>query len=168
MRFLVDQPLTGLAKWLRLCGLDATVKDFSTQKDLPATAPGTYLITRQARYRHLHRDDLLVLAANGPEDQLAEIFRRLRLSHQDLAPLSRCGECNDLLVPASQEAALGAVPDHVFHTQVKFFQCPRCRRFYWPGSHPGRIAAKLQEILKEADGDRPSGTPSRKGVSHGV
>ena len=169
MRFLVDLPLKGLAKWLRLCGLDATLTGFSTQRtDLPAPAPETYLLTRQAGFRHLQRDDLLVLAANDPEDQVAEVFRRLKLSRRDLAPLSRCGECNDLLAPAPRETALGAVPDHVFHTQEKFFQCPSCRRLYWPGSHPARITAKLQQMLKEADGDRPEGTPSRKGVSHGV
>jgi uncharacterized protein with PIN domain len=169
MRFLVDLPLKGLAKWLRLCGLDATLTSFSPQRtDLPAPVPETYLLTRQAGYRRLHREDLLVLAANNPEDQVAEVFRRLKLSRRDLSPLSRCGGCNDLLVPVPRETALGVVPDYVFHTQEKFFQCPGCRRLYWPGSHPARIAAKLQEMLNEADGDHSSGTPPRKGVSHGV
>ena len=147
MRFLVDQPLAGLAKWLRLCGLSATVTNFSVQKDLPKPAPGTYLITRQVRFRQHQRHDLLVLAANDPEDQVAEVFRRLKLSGQDLAPLSRCGECNDLLVPVPRETALGLVPDHVFHTQEKFFQCPGCGRLYWPGSHPARIIAKIREAV---------------------
>jgi uncharacterized protein with PIN domain len=147
MKFLVDQPLAGLAKWLRLCGLDATVINFSTHKDLPAPVPGTYLITRQAVFRHRQREDLLVLVANDPEDQVAEVFRCLQLSHRDLAPLSRCGECNDLLVPVPRETALGLVPDHVYHTQARFFQCPRCQRLYWPGSHPARIIAKIQEAI---------------------
>jgi uncharacterized protein with PIN domain len=147
MKFLVDQPLKGLAKWLRLCGLDATVINFSAQKDLPLPASGTYLITRQAGFRQRQRNDLLVLAANDPENQVAEIFRRLQLSHRDLAPLSRCGECNDLLVPVARKAALGLVPDHVYHTQAKFFQCPSCQRLYWPGSHPARIIAKIQEAI---------------------
>ncbi len=169
MRFLVDLPLKGLAKWLRLCGLDATLIGFSTRRtDLPEPAPETYLLTRQAAFRHRQREDLLVLAANDPEDQVAEVFRRLQLSRRDLSPLSRCGECNEVLAPVPRETALGVVPDHVFHTQAKFFQCPGCRRLYWPGSHPARIAAKLQEMLTDADGDRTLGTPSRKGVSHGV
>jgi uncharacterized protein with PIN domain len=147
MRFLVDLPLKGLAKWLRLCGLDATVLHFSAPKDLPAPYPGTYLITRQVRFRHRHREDLLVLAANDPESQVAEIFRCLKLGRRDLAPLSRCGECNDLLVPVPREAALGLVPDHVLHTQAQFFQCPGCGRLYWPGSHPARIIARIEEAV---------------------
>jgi len=149
MKFLVDQPLAGLAKWLRLCGLDAAVINFSAGKDLPQPAPRTYLITRQVGFRHRQREDLLVPAANDPEDQVAEIFRRLQLSHRDLAPLSRCGECNEPLVPVSREEALGLVPDHVYHTQVKFFQCPTCRRLYWPGSHPARIIARIKEALAD-------------------
>ena len=169
MRFLVDLPLGGLAKWLRLAGLDALATSLSAKRtDLPAPVPGTYLLTRQARFRRVQRDDLLVLEANDPEDQLAEVLRRLKLSRRDLAPLKRCGECNDLLTPVPRETALGAVPDHVFHTQAEFFQCPRCRRFYWPGSHPARIAAKLQHVLAEIDEGRAPRRPPRKGASHGV
>lgn len=169
MRFLVDLPLRGLAKWLRLCGLDAEVISFATHRHgLPPPEAGRYLVTRRARFRSFKRDDLLVLAGNDPDDQLAEVFRRLKLGRRDLAPLSRCGECNDLLTPTPRETALGMVPDHVFHTQAEFFQCPRCGRFYWPGSHPARIAARLHHVLSEADAGRPAQGPSRKGVSHGI
>jgi uncharacterized protein len=168
MRFLVDLPLQGLAKWLRLAGLDTVVTNFAAKRrDLPGPAPGTYILTRQTGCRGLKRDDLLVLEANTPEEQLGEVCRRLQISRRDLAPLSRCGECNDLLVPVAREKALGAVPDHVFHTQEQFFQCPRCQRFYWPGSHPARIAATLEQVLPEQDGGPPPPTPSRKGASHG-
>ncbi len=153
MRFLVDRPLQGLAKWLRLCGLDAAVTGFPHRQGLPAPVPGMYLVTRQAAPVQGSRDDVLVLAANDPENQLAEIFRRLQISRGDLAPLSRCGACNDLLVPIPREQALGSVPDHVFHTQAEFFQCPRCGRFYWPGSHPARITAKLQQLFEDQPGD---------------
>jgi hypothetical protein len=154
MRFLVDRPLEGLAKWLRLCGFDAALTSFSPRgQGLPGPAPGTYLVTRQTAPAPISRDDVLVLTANDPENQLAEIFRRLQISRVDLTPLSRCGACNDLLVPIPREQALGSVPDHIFHTQAEFSQCPRCGRFYWPGSHPPRITAKLQQLFAEQPGD---------------
>ncbi len=169
MKFLVDLPLQGLAKWLRLCGLDASVKSFSSFKEgLPAVVSGTFLLTRLTGYRHLKREDLLVLGSNDLEGQLVELFRRLKLTRRDLAPLTRCGECNDLLVPVPRETALGLVPDHVFHTQAEFVQCPRCRRLYWPGSHPARITAKLQQVLQELEGPQSAPNPIRKGASHGV
>ena len=148
MKFLVDQPLGGLVKWLRLAGLDAGLVSLpAAQSALPAPAPETYLLTRREGLRRLNRDDLLVLDANAPEEQLAEVFRRLPLTRRDLAPLSRCGECNDLLTPVPREAALGLVPEHVYHSQAEFRRCPRCGRFYWPGSHPARIIAKLEQLL---------------------
>ncbi len=169
MKFLVDLPLQGLAKWLRLCGLDASVKSFSSVKEgLPAVVSGTFLLTRLTGYRHLKREDLLVLGSNDLEGQLVELFRRLKLTRRDLAPLTRCGECNDLLVPVPRETALGLVPDHVFHTQAEFVQCPRCRRLYWPGSHPARITAKLQQVLQELEGPQSAPNPIRKGAFHGV
>lgn len=169
MKFLVDQPLLGLAKWLRLCGLDAAVERFSSYgSDLPSPVAGRYLLTRQARYRHHQRPDLLVLDANDPQDQLAEVFRRLKLTRRDLAPLSRCGECNDLLALTSREMALGLVPDHVFQTQKQFFQCPRCRRLYWPGSHHARIIAKLGQVFLDQQGSRIVPSSPRKGAPHGV
>jgi uncharacterized protein len=168
MKFLVDRSLRGLAKWLRLAGFHAVVADFAARgDDLPPAVSGTYLLTSR-KGRRLKRDDVLVLAAPHPEDQLAEVARRLGISSRDLAPLSRCGECNDPLTPVPRETALGAVPDHVFHTQAEFFQCPRCRRFFWPGSHPARIAAKLHQAIGEPDGGALVNTPSRKGASHGV
>jgi uncharacterized protein len=169
MNFLVDLPLRGLAKWLRLCGLDARVENFSSPgAGLPSPAAGRYLLTRQAKYRRRPREDLLVLEANDPQDQLAEVFQRLQLTRRDVAPLSRCGECNHLLTPVPREAALGLVPDHVFQTQAEFFQCPRCRRLYWPGSHHARIIDRLQQVIPERQDDRHVPTSPRKGAPHGL
>lgn len=170
MRFLLDQPLGGLARWLRLCGLDARLMNFSPRRGagLPPPLPGVCILTRQAQHRRLRRDDVLALTANDPQDQLLEVFRRLGLDRRQLAPLSRCGECSDLLTPVSRETAQSLVPDHVFHTQAEFLQCPGCGRLYWPGSHPARITARLQRLLRESDGGRPAGAASRKGASHGV
>lgn len=169
MKFLVDQPLGGLAKWLRLGGFDARVENFSSRATgLPAPKAGRYLLTRQAQYRGQPRKDMLVLEANDPKDQLAEVFRRLNLSRQDLAPLSRCGECNDLLVPVPRETALGLVPDHVWQTQAEFFQCPRCRRLYWPGSHQARIIGELHQVIPEQQESAQVNPSSRKGAPHGV
>jgi len=169
MRFVVDIPLMGLAKWLRLCGFDATVKAFPEGRgSLPPPAPKTHLLTRRGGYEPLKRQDLLVLTANDPEGQLAEVFRRLRLTRQNLAPLRRCGECNDLLAPVPRESVVGLVPDHVFYTQGEFFQCPRCQRLYWPGSHPGRILERLEKALKGQTGSRTPRSSTRKGASHGV
>ena len=149
MKFMVDLPLAGLAKWLRFCGFDAVVQRLSpgSPPNLPAPLSDTYLLTRQQALSRLPREDLLVLTATDPEGQLQEVIRRLNLTRRHLHLLSRCGQCNALLVSLPREQALDLVPEHVFHTQQQFHQCPRCRQVFWPGSHHQGIMARVLEKL---------------------
>jgi uncharacterized protein with PIN domain len=145
MKFLVDQPLGGLAKWLRLCGFDAAEVRFSRTPPggLPVPAPDTYLLTRQQRWARLGRPDLLILTAEEPESQLKEVLDGLNIPPQRFDPLSRCSRCNELLAPVARETVLDLVPDYVFHNQSRFYQCPRCRRVFWPGSHLKGIGDRI-------------------------
>ena len=69
MKFLVDQSLGGLVKWLRGWpgSMRPTGKPSRRPKppSLPAPVPETYLLTRREGLRRLNRDDLLVLEANA-------------------------------------------------------------------------------------------------------
>jgi uncharacterized protein with PIN domain len=150
MKFLVDKPLGGLAKWLRFCGFDTGYQSLSPAKpgSLPPPAPDTCILTSQAALARLRRPDILVLAATTPMAQLKEVLRRLKISRRQLAPLSRCVRCNDLLVPISRDQVQGLVPEHVFQYQAEFYQCPRCHRLFWPGSHLTPISARLEQALR--------------------
>jgi len=145
MKFLVDLPLGGLAKWLRFCGFDAATRRLSAQdpRTLPPPAPDTYILTRQEAFRQRPRPDLLVLTGLTPEAQLEEVLRRLNLPRGRLHPLSRCSRCNEPLTPVPREQALGLVPEHVFTVHEQFYECPRCHRLFWPGSHLKGIARRL-------------------------
>lgn len=147
MKFLVDLPLGGLAKWLRFCGFDAETRRLSAE--LPPVVPDTCILTRQEALRRLKRPDLFFISAAEPEPQLREVLRLLRISPRQLQPLSRCSRCNDRLTPVPREQVQGRVPEHVFHYQDRFFECPRCRQVFWPGSHLPAIIRTLQEGLKE-------------------
>jgi uncharacterized protein with PIN domain len=160
MKFLVDQPLGGLAKWLRFCGFDATLLRLAPDKpgNWPPLQPQTHILTRQAACQRLKRPDLLVLAAPEPEGQLTEVIRRLHLTPRHLKPLTRCRHCNDPLVPLERDLVRGRVPEHVFLTQVRFYECPRCHRVYWPGSHIRGITGTLRDQLEQL-GDRDADPP---------
>ncbi|MCK9374782.1 MAG: Mut7-C RNAse domain-containing protein [Syntrophobacterales bacterium] len=150
MKFLVDQPLGGLAKWLRFCGFDAVLVRLAP--DQPATwpppRPRTHILTRQETGHRLPRPDLLVLTSPDPEGQLTEVFRRLGLSARDLKPLSRCSHCNEPLAPVDRDLVQDRVPEYVFHYQRQFYECPRCHRLYWPGSHIQGITGALRDLLE--------------------
>jgi uncharacterized protein len=155
MKFLVDQPLGGLARWLRFCGFDATLTRLAAARPgtWPPPRPCTFILTSQETAKRLARPDLLVLAAPAPEGQLLEVMRRLNLSARDLKPLSRCSHCNELLKPLDPHRAQSRVPDHIFLHHRRFFACPRCRRVYWPGSHLQSITAALRDQLAKLSED---------------
>ena len=149
MNFIVDLPLGGLAKWLRFCGFDAVIQRLSPKapQELPAPASGVFLLTRQQAFAGFKREDLLILTAGDPEGQLEEVIRCLNLTRGHLHLLSRCGQCNEPLALIPRDQALGVVPEHVFHTQEEFHQCPRCGQVFWPGSHHQKIMTRVLEKL---------------------
>ena len=150
MKFIVDLPLGGLAKWLRFCGFDAEIQRLAPKapQKLPAPLPGVYLLTRQRAFAGFKREDLLILTAGDPEDQLQEVIRRLKITRGQLHLLSRCGQCNAPLALIPRDQALGMVPEHVFHTQEQFHQCPSCAQVFWPGSHHQGIMARVLEKVE--------------------
>ncbi len=146
MKFLVDLPLGGLAKWLRFCGFDAETRRLTAA--LPPPAADTFILTRQEALKRLRRPDLAFLSSTAPEAQLKEVFRLFRLSPRQIQPLSRCSRCNEPLAPIPREQVQGRVPEHVFHYHDQFFECPRCRRLFWPGSHLPAIIKTLEASLE--------------------
>jgi len=162
MKFLVDAPLGGLAKWLRFCGFDVELRPLPLGKAprLPEPVAERFILTAQAALGRLGRADVVVLAGTTPEAQLREVCQRLHLKRQDLEPLSRCPRCNRELTPLPRDRARGQVPDHVFTAQREFYQCPGCGRIFWPGSHTLAIVAQLDRIF----GGRRQST-SRTGTS---
>jgi uncharacterized protein len=152
MKFLVDQPLGGLAKWLRFCGFDATLVRLAPDhpKSWPPPQPQTHILTGQSAGARLKRPDLLILTAVDPEAQLEEVIQRLHISPSHLKPLSRCSHCNLPLVPLDRDLVQGRVPEHVFHYQRQFSECPRCHRVYWPGSHIRGITGTLRDKLEKS------------------
>jgi hypothetical protein len=146
MKFLVDLSLGGLAKWLRFCGFAA--ENRRLDGELPPPVPDTFILTRQETLTRLNRPDLVFITASDPEAQLREVLTALPISPRQLQPLSRCSRCNDRLAPIPREQVQGRVPEHVFHYHEQFFECPRCRRVFWPGSHLPAILRTLQKSLK--------------------
>jgi uncharacterized protein with PIN domain len=160
MKFLVDWPLGGLAKWLRFCGFDATLMRLAPAMpgSWPPPRPQTHILTRQAAAIRLKRPDLMLLAAPDPEGQLQEALQRLGLSPRHLKPLTRCRHCNDPLASLSRELVQSRVSEHVFLHHRRFYECPRCHRVYWPGSHIQGITGTLRdqlEKLEDRDADPP-------------
>jgi uncharacterized protein len=155
MKFIVDQTLGGLAKWLRLCGYDTAQLKLAGQdwQSWPTPAEGTVILTRQAAaLDRTDRGDLMLVKTNTPEAQLLEVFGRLKLSSRELQPLNRCSRCNQVLSPIAKELAWGRVPEYILHKNTQFYECPSCQQLFWAGSHHEKILGKIKKIGAQAGG----------------
>lgn len=147
-RFLCDEMLAGLARWLRAAGHDAAVAPRGTADALVlarAGAEGRCLLTRdRGLMQHANAAGIvLLLERDTLEEQALELRRRLHLDWM-AAPLTRCLLCNVPLVSAGS-AAVSRLPDHAKRLEGPFYECPACRRLYWPGSHTRRMTARLKQ-----------------------
>lgn len=152
-KFIADQMLGRLSKWLRLMGYDTLY--FKSIDDIEliriARKQGRILLTRdtglmrrrivKSRVRAIFiEDDLL-------DNQLRQLIRELNLDTERLSP-PLCVECNSPLEEVPRERARGQVPSYVYRTQDQFVACPVCGRYYWRGTHWQHVRKRMRTLLK--------------------
>jgi hypothetical protein len=150
-RFLVDEMLGRLARWLRLLGCDAACRPGASDAGLARRAldEGRVLLTRDLG---LAADPRLagrcrVVRAQAPLEQLREIVAAFGLDWRR-GLFSRCTVCNAPLWPMETTEAKSRVPSHVLEERRQLRHCPACGRVYWQGSHAARMRRDLERALE--------------------
>lgn len=151
MKFIADEMLGRLAKWLRIFGYDTLyLKDVRDSKLLRLSlSENRILLTRDTLLiKRKGVRDFLFISHDHPLNQIKQVVRDLGLSYpQD--PFTRCILCNSPLIPFSKEEACKIVPEYVCRTQEIFGQCPECKKIYWKGTHYERMVKILEKIFEE-------------------
>ena len=143
-RFVADNMLGTLAKWLRILGYDTAYCPRLADNELVrlARAEDRVLLTRDTGMLQRHGFRLLLVESQVLEEQLVQVLRTFGLRMDK--PFSRCPVCNHELEEVPKSEAWGQVPPFVFQTQEGFRLCPECSRFYWRGTHWQNILAKVR------------------------
>lgn len=144
MKFLCDEMLKGLARWLRIAGHDVEMApDGTADRRLieRAVAEERLLLTRDRTLLQIRGASrrVVLLAGNDLESCVRELDRRLHVDwlHQ---PFSRCSRCNAPLVEALR------VPEVPWPADIRqAYQCAVCQRYYWHGGHVERMLRRLQQ-----------------------
>ena len=151
VRFLCDQNLGRLAKWLRILGYDAEYMACWDDKRVgDAFSSGRVVLTRK---RKLALRSGVILIKN---DRLREQIRELSAVYdlgRAVTPFTRCNLCNTSLTAVSREEVKGIVPEYVYATQDVFVMCPSCKRIYWKGTHFEHTQELIGSLLM-TDGNR--------------
>lgn len=156
-RFLCDEMLGRLCRYLRAAGYDALLaRNGASDADLlrQCHAEGRHLLTQDTLVpEHKAARGVALILPHGNLDDLAalvaEHYRLDWLAHA----FSRCLVDNTPLA-AADDAALARAPVDVLRSEGPLCQCPTCGRIYWRGSHYKRMLAKL--VAWQAPGTNPT------------
>lgn len=144
-RFLLDNHLGTLARYLRLLGFDAAYDNDADDAELIARAEAearTLLTRDRGLLRRRLVGDARLVRGTDPREQLTDLVRRFRLAGW-IRPYTRCTICNGLLAPARKAEVATALPPGTLRHQDHFAACTSCGKVYWKGAHHARISGLI-------------------------
>ena len=145
---MLDVHLGGLARLLRLLGIDALYKNNLHDREIVALAveEGRAVLTRDIG---LLKQKVLQygywLRSQHSEEQVTEVLNRFSLC-QGIRPFSRCITCNGLLAEVPKAHILHHLPDDTKRIFQEFYQCTQCGKVYWKGSHYHNMQKVVERI----------------------
>jgi len=145
MKFIADEMVGKLARWLRVAGYDTLYHNPISDEDLTEIArrENRVILTRDHKLAAgAGSPEVFVVVSENPFEQFITVSRHFQLDIESAA-FRRCLECNGVLVPVSKEDHENSIPPHVYRTQKTFSQCPDCGRLYWPGTHYESMRRRL-------------------------
>lgn len=137
MRFICDRSLGKLARWLRILGCDTLyyndVDDMQILRE--AIEDDRIILTKSIRLYQTSGDNrAFFVDSDIPKTQLRLILRHYNLPQQ--VSLRFCPICNGRIHKVNDKKNVrGLVPDYTYKTKSTFFQCQKCEKIYWHGSH---------------------------------
>lgn len=149
MKFLCDEMLVGLGRWLRVAGYD-TLFVHNGNKDeailQEALSEGRLLLTRDSHFLTMKKrgNTVVYLEGNSLNSWAKELKEKLKLQWI-YRPFSRCLVCNSLLEEADITVVNEQVPLDVRSSSTQFWYCPQCKKVYWEGSHTQRMLKQLEQ-----------------------
>ncbi|MBD3184081.1 hypothetical protein GF312_17485 [Candidatus Poribacteria bacterium] len=149
LRFIADEMLGKLAKWLRAIGYDTVyftgVGDEALVKQ--ALKEDRLILTKDSNLvkRKMVRNSFLV-EGDDPKEQFKQVVQEMNLDVKSNF-FTRCLVCNTELVFIEKEEAWGKVPVYTYMTHDVFYECEECNRIYWSGTHRDNMLELLNDIV---------------------
>lgn len=138
MRFICDNTLGKLTKYLRILGFD-TISLYSPDRldeYKNMDAPPLFFTKRTKRILY---EPTVFVRADKIKEQLKEIEDIIRPHINNRMFMTRCVECNALLESVPKEEVESRVPEYTYHHHEEFKMCPSCNKVYWEGTHTEHI-----------------------------
>jgi uncharacterized protein with PIN domain len=147
MKYLCDEMLGTLAKWLRIIGYDVCYIKGVQDKELieKAHLEARILLTRDKDLAKACENSFYI-NSKILEEQLISVIRHFSLIIDVKKVLTRCTICNRELIPENKAEVRDYVPPYIFANHDDFWICRTCNRIYWKGSHVDTMISRLQKL----------------------
>jgi len=136
IRFLVDDHLKRLSRWLRSAGFDAAYEEEIANRELYRRSwveKRTILTMDKSLWApRLHR-----VTNHHVPTQFKDVVETFELDPYELA-FARCVICNVLLERVTKDDVAGKVPPKAYQRYDVYRHCPECDRVFWRGTHTER------------------------------
>ena len=147
-KFLLDDNLGTLAKWLRILGYDAAVyRSISIQKKISLCNKERRIFLTRSKKLAKRKESFsrILIRSEKYDEQLLEMQDLIELKGDVL--FSRCLKCNSRLHKIQKEKIAGLVPENVKCNFSDFKICRKCGKIYWNGSHYEAMKNKLNDLM---------------------
>ena len=148
MKFICDDNLGKLAKFLRILGYDTLFCSKIDDHKLirKSLEEKRVILTRDTKLsRFKTAQNQLLVKNNESIQQLKQVIEHFKLKPKKKDLFSRCLLCNNILEEIKKEEVKDNIPPYVFKTQKDFVICKSCHKIFWKGTHTERLKEKLKE-----------------------
>lgn len=152
-KFICDEMLKKLTRWLRIIGFDVTDPIVENDRELAniSRQEKRVLLTRDKDLSNMKDIDVLRITSDDLMEQLEQILCIFPLDN--FSPIiTRCPSCNgELSVQCTPKidpssTIMKNIPIDVLTGYDKVFHCNSCEKVYWTGSHWTRITGRLEKF----------------------
>lgn len=146
-KFLLDENLERLAKWLRMLGYDTIVpKSISIEKKISLCIKERRIfLTRNKKIAK--RSEPYIRFFMKEQTYLKQLSEMQDLISFDNKLSTRCLNCNYILQTIEPEYIKHLVPEKVLNYFSEFKICRKCGKIYWNGSHYDAMKMEFKNLL---------------------
>lgn len=148
LKFVADINVIRLGRLLIILGFDVSYSSTWSDSEIADIAQTRSRIVLTRDTNLLKRKKIIFakrIKANLPYDQLIEIIDFFGLKNL-ISFFSRCTGCNIKLVPVAKKEVTPLLEPKTKRYFNTFFQCPRCKKVFWKGSHYDNIQKKTSSL----------------------
>lgn len=153
MKFIVDNMLGKLSRWLCIMGFDAKYSRNLDDDDIIIIARNEKRIIltkdvglyKKALYRNL---ETYYVEGNTEQEKLADLSLKNGLKLELELSETRCPFCNKKLKRVNKKEVEHKLEKRTLGIYNDFWQCLECKKVYWHGSHWKKIFESIKKAEK--------------------